>query len=104
MRGNRLARLCLITVLLASIYLAAVETADAQARETVAALRTRYNTVKTQAKAAGELKKQFDQIDEQVMRAAQLGRTGELRRLYAKGIALAGGRDWNAELEFTNSL
>jgi dienelactone hydrolase len=104
MRGNPLARLTLIVVLLSSMYAVTIEAANAQARETVAALRTRYNTVKTQAKATGELKNQLDAIDEQLMRAAQLGRTGELRRLYTKGIALAGSRDWNAELEFANSL
>src|SRR5262245_39492714 len=94
----------MLITFLAMTTLAGVRTADAQARATVASLRTQYNTVKTQAKPEGELKKKFDSIDAQVARAAQLGRTGELRRLYAQGIALAAGREWTPEAEFTASL
>ena len=90
--------------LLILVQLAITVPAHAQARDTVASLRTRYNTVKTQAKPEGELKKKFDVIDQQVAHAAQLGRTGELRRLYAQGIALAAGRAWNPDLDFTTSL
>jgi len=91
-------------MLLALAQLANIQIVFAQARATVASLRTQYNTVKTQAKPEGELKKKFDSIDTQITRAAQLGRTGELRRLYAQGIALAGGRAWTPETEFAASL
>src|SRR5262245_11957027 len=104
MSRNQLARLGLVMALLVCAEVASVTVARAQARDTVASLRTRYNTVKTQAKPAAELKQKFDAIDAQVARAAQLGRTGELRRLYAQGIALAAGREWNSESEFTTSL
>jgi dienelactone hydrolase len=86
------------------LYLATVTSLGAQARETVAGLRTRYNTVKTQAKPQGDLKAKFDAIDEQLLRAAKLGRTGELRRLYSQGIALAAGQPWTPEREFAGSL
>src|SRR6185295_16887790 len=49
-------------------------------------------------------KQKFDAIDEQLARAARLGRTGEMRRLYTQGSALAAGRAWTPEVEFTSSL
>ena len=55
-----------------------------QARDTVAIMRTRYNTAKNNAKPQGELKQKLDAIDQQLARAMRLGRTGELRRLYTK--------------------
>jgi poly(3-hydroxybutyrate) depolymerase len=78
--------------------------AGAQARTTVAMLRTQYNTGKAQAKTTGELQARFDTLDRQIADAARLGRTGELRRLYAQGIAVAAGRAWTPQLEFTSSL
>ena len=78
MSRNRSMKLALMMTLLVFAQLASIETASAQARDTVASLRTRYNTVKTQAKAEGELKRTFDAIDEKVARAAQFGRTGDL--------------------------
>jgi predicted peptidase len=86
------------------VQLAAADTAGAQARTTVAMLRTQYNTVKTQSKPTADQKARFDALEEQIARAARLGRTGEVRRLYAQGIALAGGRAWTPELEFASSL
>src|SRR5262249_50927864 len=104
MHRDPLARRGRILILLVCTVLLSAGMAQAQAREPVAALRTRYNTVKTQAKPQGEVKKKFDALDEQIARAAQLGRTGQVRRLYAQGIALAAGREWTAELEFASSL
>ena len=52
---------------------------QAQARDTVAMMRTRNNTAKTQANALGDLKAKFDKLDQDVTRAAQLGRTDERR-------------------------
>jgi predicted esterase len=104
MHHNQLPRIGILMTLLVFATLASIQSASAQARDTVASLRTRYNTVKTQAKPQGDLKRKFDSIDAQTAKAAQLGRTGELRRLYAEGIALAAGREWNSELEFAASL
>jgi predicted peptidase len=96
---------CALVLLVALIaHLAAASIATAQARATVASLRTQYNTVRTQAKPTAELKAQFDAIEAQIARAAKLGRTGEVRRLYSQGIALAGGRAWTPQLEFASSL
>jgi len=76
----------------------------AQARDTIAIMRTRYNTFKTQANPQGDLKTTFDKLDQDILRAARLGRSGELRRLYTQGIALAQRRPWNPDVEFAASL
>lgn len=76
----------------------------AQARDTVATLRTAYNTVRTQANPQGAVKTELDTLEADVARAAQRGRTSEMRRLYTKGIALATGNAWTAEAEFSASL
>jgi dienelactone hydrolase len=94
----RTALLIVITLLASASSLAA------QARDTVAIMRTRYNTAKTNSKAQGELKQKLDAIDQQLARAAKLGRTGELRRLYTQGTALAAGREWTPATEFAGSL
>jgi poly(3-hydroxybutyrate) depolymerase len=104
MRRQRYAPSAMVLFVALVAHLVAAQNAAAQARATVASLRTQYNTVRTQAKPAGELKAQFDALEEQIARAARLGRTGEVRRLYSKGIALAGGRAWTPQLEFANSL
>ena len=44
-----------------------------QARDTVAIMRTRYNTAKNNAKPQGELKQKLDAIDQQLARAMRLG-------------------------------
>src|SRR5262245_31257145 len=75
-----------------------------QARDTVAIMRTRYNTAKNNAKPTGDLKQTLDSIDQQLARAIQLGKTGEVRRLYTQGTALAQGRGWTPENEFASSL
>jgi poly(3-hydroxybutyrate) depolymerase len=99
----RAAKSFLIVVVVLLAELSGVQ-AQAQARDTIAIMRTRYNTFKTQANAQGELKAKFDQLDQEIARAAQLGRTGELRRLYTQGMALAQNRPWNADTEFAASL
>jgi len=95
----RLSKFWVLLVLLSSVQLL-----HSQARDTIAIMRTRYNTFKTQAKATGDAKAKFDALDADIARAARLGRTGELRRLYTQGIALAQSRPWNADVEFTSSL
>jgi len=86
------------------VLLLCAQVAHAQARDTIAIMRTRYNTFKTQANPQGDLKAKFDKLDEELARAARLGRTGEQRRLYTQGIALAQNRPWNADVEFIASL
>jgi len=75
-----------------------------QARDTVAIMRTRYNTTRNSARPQGELKQKLDAIEQQLGTAIRLGKTGEVRRLYAQGTALASGRGWTPENEFTSSL
>jgi poly(3-hydroxybutyrate) depolymerase len=75
-----------------------------QALPNLNSLRVRYNTQKTTAKPDGELKAQIDAIDRELGEATKLGRTGELRRLYAKGMALLAKRPWTDADEFESSL
>jgi predicted esterase len=99
----RSARLLLVVMAVLLAELAGVR-AQAQARDTIAMMRTRYNTARNQVNPQGDAKTKFDKLDQDLARAAQLGRTGELRRLYTQGIALAQNRPWNAEIEFSTSL
>jgi poly(3-hydroxybutyrate) depolymerase len=99
----RCTRLLLVVAVILLAELAGVQ-APAQARETIAMMRTRYNTARNQANAQGELKTKIDKLDQEIARAAQLGRSGELRRLYSQGMALSQNRPWNADVEFAASL
>jgi len=99
----RSARLLLVIAVVLLLELDAIQV-HAQARETIAMMRTRYNTAKTQANAQGDLKAKIDKLEQDIARAAQLGRTGELRRLYTQGLALSQNRPWNADVEFASSL
>jgi poly(3-hydroxybutyrate) depolymerase len=75
-----------------------------QALPNLNSLRVRYNTQKITTKPDGELKAQIDQIDKELAEATRAGRTGEVRRLFAKGLALLGGRPWTEVDEFQSSL
>jgi poly(3-hydroxybutyrate) depolymerase len=55
-------------------------------------------------KPEGELKAQIDAIDRELAEATRLGRTGDVRRLLAKGTTLLAGRSWTPELELTTSV
>ena len=79
-------------------------TALAQALTSLASVRVAYVTRKNTAKPQGELKAQIDALDQQIAEASRLGRTGELRRLYAKGMVLLAGRPWTETLDFLGSL
>ena len=76
----------------------------AQAQTSLSSLRVGYNTRKATVKPQGELKAQIDAIDRELAEATRSGRTGEIRRLLAKGTTLMTGRMWTPELEFTTSL
>jgi predicted peptidase len=75
-----------------------------QARQSLASARVAYNTRKAMAKPEGDLKRQIDEIDQMIAEATRLGRTGEVRKLYTKGMVLLSERVWDDVLEFSNSL
>src|SRR5262245_2601707 len=75
-----------------------------QALTSLASVRVQYTTRKNTVKPQGELKAQIDELDAQIAEAARLGRTGELRRLFAKGITLLAGQPWTDAADFSASL
>ena len=76
----------------------------AQALTSLASVRVGYITRKNTVKPQGELKAQIDALDAQIAEASRLGRNGELRRLFAKGISLLNNRPWTDASEFASSL
>jgi poly(3-hydroxybutyrate) depolymerase len=79
-------------------------TAWPQALTNLSSLRVGYNTRKNTAKPEGALKSQIDALDAQIAEAVRLGKSGELRRLYAKGVSLLNGRPWTDEVEYAQSI
>jgi poly(3-hydroxybutyrate) depolymerase len=79
-------------------------TAASQALTSLSSLRVRYNTQKATVQPQGELKAQIDEVDREIAEATRNGRTGELRRLLAKGTALLAGREWSDAADFGASL
>lgn len=75
-----------------------------QALPNLSLLRVRYNTAKTNARPAGELKAELDAIDAALAEATRLGRTGEARRLIARGMTRLDGRAWTPEEDYRHSL
>ena len=75
-----------------------------QALTSLSSVRVGYTTRKNTVKPTGELKAQIDALDAQIAEAGRLGRTGELRRLYAKGITLLAGRAWTDAADYSSSL
>src|ERR1043166_1211754 len=90
----------------AACVLALIPTiAGAQALTSIASVRVGYTTRKNTVKPQGELKAQIDALDAQIAEATRLGKTGELRRLFAKGIALlSNGDPWTEAYEYSRSL
>lgn len=78
--------------------------AFAQAQTSLSSLRVGYNTRKATVKPQGELKAQIDAIDRELAEATRSGRTGDVRRLLAKGTTILSGRTWTPDLEFTTSV
>ncbi len=93
-----------IIIISAALALAMPSLAFAQAQTSLASLRVGYTTRKATVKPEGDLKTQIDAVDRELAEATRLGRTGEVRRLLAKGTTLLAGRAWTAELEFTTSV
>jgi poly(3-hydroxybutyrate) depolymerase len=77
---------------------------SAQALTSIASVRVGYTTRKNTVKPQGELKAQIDALDAQIAEATRLGKTGELRRLFAKGISLLNNRPWTDAIEYSSSL
>src|SRR5581483_7706016 len=91
-------------LLAAVLCLAVPGTAFPQALTSLASVRVAYTTRKNTVKPEGVLKAQIDALDAQIADAGRLGRSGELRRLYAKGLALLNGREWNDAAAYAASL
>jgi poly(3-hydroxybutyrate) depolymerase len=92
-------------VLLVALICALIPAVAApQALTSLASVRVGYTTRKNTVKPQGELKVQIDALDAQIAEAGRLGQSGELRRLYAKGIALLAGRAWTDTAEYSASL
>ncbi|MBZ5556359.1 MAG: alpha/beta fold hydrolase [Acidobacteriia bacterium] len=92
------------TLVLVALCTILPATAFPQALTSLASVRVGYTTRKNTVKPQGELKAQIDALDQQIAEATRLGKTGELRRLFAKGIVLLSGRAWTSGLDYTNSL
>src|SRR4051812_6075928 len=80
------------------------ERVAAQALTSLSSVRVGYTTRKNTVKPQGELKAQLDALDAQIAEAARLGRSGELRRLFAKGMALLTGDPWTDAFDYSVSL
>lgn len=78
--------------------------ANGQALPNINSLSVRYNSQKTAAKAEGELKAQLDEVDKAIADARRAGHTGELRRQFAKGMALLNHTPWTPALDYRHSL
>src|SRR3954463_4348979 len=79
--------------------------AGAQALTSLASVRVGYTSRKNTVKPQGELKTQIDALDAQIADATRLGKSGELRRLFAKGMALLNNGDpWTEAYEYSRSL
>jgi predicted esterase len=76
----------------------------AQALPNINLLSVRYNSQKTAAKADGELKAQLDEVDKAIAEARRAGHTGEMRRQFAKGLALLNKVAWTPALDYRHSL
>ena len=98
MKSNRLVA---IAALLCSL---APAPAFPQALTNLSSLRVGYNTRKATVRPEGELKAQIDAVDRDLAEATRLGKTGEIRRLLAKGTTLLAGRPWTDVADYTNSL
>jgi poly(3-hydroxybutyrate) depolymerase len=97
------ARALLVALLGASCALIPA-TALPQALTSLSSVRVGYTTRRNTVKPQGELKAQIDALEAQIAEATRLGRSGELRRLFAKGIALLNGRPWNDAADYSSSL
>src|SRR5438876_4004333 len=94
------ARVLLVAALCALVPAAAFP----QALTSLASVRVGYTTRKNTVKPQGELKAQIDALDAQIAEASRLGKSGELRRLFARGLSLLNNRPWTDAVEYAQSL
>src|SRR5471032_2001570 len=94
----------LVASLALSLFAPIPATAGAQALTSLASVRVGYTSRKNTVKPQGEMKAQIDAIDAEIAAASRLGRNGELRRLFAKGLAVLNGLPWTPEAEYKQSL
>src|SRR6185436_10643767 len=93
------------TAIVAAVVIVSAPTAALpQALTSLSSVRVGYTTRRNTVKPQGELKAQIDALEAQIAEATRLGRSGELRRLFAKGIALLNGRPWNDAADYSSSL
>ena len=78
--------------------------AYAQALPNINSLSVRYNSMKTAAKPAGELKAQLDEVDKAIAEARRAGNVGEQRRQLAKGMLLLDTQAWTPQADYRASL
>lgn len=76
----------------------------AQARVDISQLMVAYRTQKRIKQPAGELLKTLQELERQATPLYFNGKTGEVRRLLAKGLRLLNGQEWNQQADFLNSL
>src|SRR5438874_1231407 len=93
-----------VIAVVAALCALAPVSAFPQALTSLASVRVGYTTRKNTVKPQGELKAQIDALDVQIAEAARLGRNGELRRLFAKGLTLLSGRPWTDVADYSASL
>jgi poly(3-hydroxybutyrate) depolymerase len=96
MKINRL----LLAILLVLTPIAAAP----QAPTSLSLVRVLYNTRKATVSLQGDVKVQIDALDKEIGDAMRLGRSGEARRLFAKGMALLAGESWTEELDYAASI
>lgn len=94
------------SVLTATVFFLAFFSTSAQPQSlpNLALTRLNYTVTKRRVSPQGELKAKIDAIDNDLATATQQGRTGEVRRLIAKGLTVLAGKDWTDVLDFRSSL
>ena len=95
---------CLAASICLSLFALIPANAGAQALTSLASVRVGYTSRKNTVKPQGDLKAQIDALDAQIAEASRLGHNGELRRLFAKGMALLNGTPWTDALDYSRSL
>jgi predicted esterase len=77
---------------------------SAQALPNLSSLSVRYNSLKTAAKAEGELKAQLAEVDKAIADARRAGNAAEQRRQIAKGMTLLDKQPWTPQADYRASL
>lgn len=90
--------------ILVALIVLAPAIAFAQALPNLSSLSVRYNSLKTAAKAEGELKAQLAEVDKAIADARRAGNTAEQRRQIAKGMTLLDKQPWTPQADYRASL